>query len=537
VARADLPDVSFLIHSLRLQYIRNVEDPYASRLITFNPSYASNPYIQAAGLADLDQWPEVAASASPVPSDDEGVGSTRFGPGGFPGAKGLRHTTTIMGHHRTGSVGMRVSGKRDSTFRPRSIRTQASTLRSGETPPDSAATTVGNGARQPPELAHKRSNLTIASGTTAADPPTPGLEDQNKETETLKPAIFIPKFKMAADMESRRRQRIAARVQIQAPPTQKPMQLNPELSSSEDEGPRPIPESSSSSEMGDMSEEEEDYDQMLPAEDDMSDNDEFDPWVSHSVFSFSIYSSHDSTFAREGGWDESMPSEIDLDRTYPVNTAPDMEGRLSPVDEGLQLADDEDEDDTNDTTFEIVTVPPSQPRGTTSPLQRRGAVPEPPPKDLDVQQRPVASTSDIVFTRRAVPPMQPQKSALTAMLAATSTSQSENPFTELYAAISGRGASAKKEVRVYFPEATEPAGQPMDLTVRADATMEEVLGFALWTYWEEQWAPPLGDPDTNPEEDPRLSAVGWILRIAEEDGEVDEDFPRMSLAVLMGDHD
>ena len=32
------------------------------------------------------------------------------------------------------------------------------------------------------------------------------------------------------------------------------------------------------------------------------------------------------------------------------------------------------------------------------------------------------------------------------------------------------------------------------------------------------------------EEDPkwalRCSAVGWILRIAEEDGEVDEDFPR-----------
>jgi len=114
---------------------------------------------------------------------------------------------------------------------------------------------------------------------------------------------------------------------------------------------------------------------------------------------------------------------------------------------------------------------------------------------------------------------------LTAMLAATSKSSSSNPFTELYGAISGRGSSASKAVRVYFPEAKEPEGAPMDLTVRADATMEEVLGFALWTYWEEKWAPPLGDPKVKPEDDPRLSAVGWILKIAEEDGEVDEDFP------------
>ncbi|KAF7972458.1 hypothetical protein HWV62_17944 [Athelia sp. TMB] len=63
----------------------------------------------------------------------------------------------------------------------------------------------------------------------------------------------------------------------------------------------------------------------------------------------------------------------------------------------------------------------------------------------------------------------------------------------------------------------------MDLVVRKDATMEEVLGFALWSYWEEGWLPKLGEGLE--EEDPKLSAVGWILRIAEDDGEVDEDFP------------
>jgi hypothetical protein len=264
---------SFLIHSLRLQYIRNVEDPYASRLITFNPSYTSNPYIQAAGLADSDQWPELAAPASPIPSDDEGSGTSRFGPSGFPGASGLKHSATIMGPGRAGSVGMGVSGKPTSTYKPRSIRTQASTLRPGETPPDSAATATGALNSRQPELTHKASTRTMSSGTTAMDPP--------EKVEPPKPTIFIPKFKMAADMEARRRQRMAARAQFRGPAPHG-QNLDPEASSSSEEeikGPRPIPETSSESEM-EISQDDEDYDQMPEADDDMaSDADEFDPLV------------------------------------------------------------------------------------------------------------------------------------------------------------------------------------------------------------------------------------------------------------------
>jgi len=57
--------------------------------------------------------------------------------------------------------------------------------------------------------------------------------------------------------------------------------------------------------------------------------------------------------------------------------------------------------------------------------------------------------------------------------------------------------------------------------------VEEVIGVALWTYWEEQ---------EKGEREPRLEVdeekaergeetVNWNLRIVEEDGEVDEDFP------------
>jgi hypothetical protein len=111
---------SFLIHSIRLQYLRHSEDPYAARLVSFSPSYASNPYITTSSLADTERWPELNAPSSPAPSDDEGAGALRVGASGFPGAR-LKHSETIMGG-RAGSVGMRVSGKRSSAYRPRSIR-------------------------------------------------------------------------------------------------------------------------------------------------------------------------------------------------------------------------------------------------------------------------------------------------------------------------------------------------------------------------------------------------------------------------------
>ncbi|KAH9958015.1 stress-activated map kinase interacting protein 1-domain-containing protein [Russula dissimulans] len=128
-----------------------------------------------------------------------------------------------------------------------------------------------------------------------------------------------------------------------------------------------------------------------------------------------------------------------------------------------------------------------------------------------------------LFARQKVPPARTTvKSALSSMMAAANTT---NPFSDLYSAISGRGASpaASMTVTVFFPFAREPAGDPMRLSVRKDATVEEVLGFALWSYWEAGWLPRLDEDPNVPEE--KLSAIGWVMKIAEEDGEVDEDFP------------
>ncbi|KAJ7444112.1 hypothetical protein B0H11DRAFT_2250264 [Mycena galericulata] len=93
-----------------------------------------------------------------------------------------------------------------------------------------------------------------------------------------------------------------------------------------------------------------------------------------------------------------------------------------------------------------------------------------------------------------------------------SSGEITNPFAELYAAVSGRGQSASStNVVVCFP-----AARAMELNVRRDATAEEVKG----------WFPKLDEGLENTEEEKRatrLSAVGWIMHITEDDGEVDED--------------
>ena len=143
---------------------------------------------------------------------------------------------------------------------------------------------------------------------------------------------------------------------------------------------------------------------------------------------------------------------------------------------------------------------------------------------------PLPSTSATsMFARKPVPPAHAGKSALSAMMATEDDDDMENPFTEFYSAISGRAEGESMNVQVFFPHAKKPSGKAMQLNVRKDATIEEVLGFALWTYWEEGWLPKIDEGLTG-EEDPKwqtvCSALGWILRIAEDDGEVDEDFPR-----------
>jgi target of rapamycin complex 2 subunit MAPKAP1 len=138
------------------------------------------------------------------------------------------------------------------------------------------------------------------------------------------------------------------------------------------------------------------------------------------------------------------------------------------------------------------------------------------------------SESDDMFAKKPIPllPKKPPTSNLSRMLASQS-GMTDNPFTELYGAISGRGDSSAISLDVYFPHSNQPL-RAVNISIRKDATVEEVIGFGLWTYWEQKLEPKL-DEDLGGDDDPQraicLSAIGWSLRIAEDDGEVDEDFP------------
>ena len=154
---------------------------------------------------------------------------------------------------------------------------------------------------------------------------------------------------------------------------------------------------------------------------------------------------------------------------------------------------------------------------------------QPPGPARTGHQREITARPDdysSIFARRPV--KKPQlKSALTSLLSAK-TSVTDNPFTTLYAAMSGRAESSSITLKVFFPHSGAAAIKPTEMKIRKDATVEEAIGFGLWTYWDMGIQPPL-DESLEGEDDPRrditLSALGWALRIAEEDGEVDEDFP------------
>ena len=137
-------------------------------------------------------------------------------------------------------------------------------------------------------------------------------------------------------------------------------------------------------------------------------------------------------------------------------------------------------------------------------------------------------------------------SALSQQLALLSAAgdhpSSDNPFTHLYAAIAGRidGANAPYEVQVYYhvvsPKTSSSEGckyrrEPKVIRVRQDSSVEEVIGYALWCYWDEGCEPGLdegllvGKKTDEEERKVRMSASGWCLRIVEDEGDVDDDFP------------
>ncbi|KAH0833267.1 stress-activated map kinase interacting protein 1-domain-containing protein [Lanmaoa asiatica] len=498
-----LSDPGYLVHSLRLSYLRNVDDPYGGRIISFSPSHSSNPYILAASLADINRWPELEYPSSPPISDDEQDDDDKP-PRPSPG---LRHHQTIMGT-RSGALGMRVTGRRASTSRRASQATN--TLSLAQPDSESALSRVRPSDTDGPGPQDVEVVSSLPSRSSQKDDPPP-------PEPPAKDAQFVPRFKGAAEMEARRKLRMLARrgQASSSKPASVNKYLNPEISSSdEDDG------------ILEDDDNVDDFD-LVDRGDDMDEGDEFDPdFAATRTPGVGFDSTSDPGSILSGAASAisaSNPSAF-VSSSYLAQHAR-VRSRLSPVTEARGFDESHDtqsapeHDEGIDAHFEMVNPPPPAVRSTVSLITRS----EGRKRSISMSQSILdVTTSDINFSRSAVRPLLPRVSALSSILA--STGGSANPFSELYGAISGRGESASMDVKVFFPHAHEPKGKAMTLDVRRDATVEEVIGFSLWSYWEEGWLPKLNEGVS--ENDPLLSGIGWIMRIAEDDGEVDEDFPR-----------
>lgn len=141
-------------------------------------------------------------------------------------------------------------------------------------------------------------------------------------------------------------------------------------------------------------------------------------------------------------------------------------------------------------------------------------------------QQPLVSgstTSSVNFAELFPKKVLEAKSKTTTVSALTEQlrnfpSQPNNPFKE-YARFDGKmsEASQRKKISIYLmmqPE--DDRNYPMEVVTFTQAKVQDVVGLICWQYTREGRQPKL-----------KPSANSYCLRIAEETGEVDEDFPRL----------
>jgi hypothetical protein len=108
------------------------------------------------------------------------------------------------------------------------------------------------------------------------------------------------------------------------------------------------------------------------------------------------------------------------------------------------------------------------------------------------------------------------------MTALNEPTAAANPYSTFYGALSSKGSDALS-LSLYFPDSKEPK-KKLKVAVMKDSTVEEVIGVGLWAYYD-QGREPVMERD---EGEGERETTKWNLRIVEDDGEVDEDFPGSS---------
>ncbi|KAJ4304390.1 Component of a membrane-bound complex containing the Tor2p kinase [Collariella sp. IMI 366227] len=200
--------------------------------------------------------------------------------------------------------------------------------------------------------------------------------------------------------------------------------------------------------------------------------------------------------------DDSDASDMSLAFVESIDSASILEAVKNPLNASLQ--------------DQVVGTPPRE--FTRRSTIRKSAMPA--PLSISVGELPPPRP---MSTIRPLSMIQP-KSLLSAALRAKKTKPAL-PF-ESFASLSGQGDPNPILLRIYAPFSKKPS-QPFEVRIRRTVhqgeggdrvvTVVDLIGLSLWRYNEEKLEPSLpGD---------KLNANWWMLRMVEEDGEVDDDFP------------
>jgi hypothetical protein len=115
-----------------------------------------------------------------------------------------------------------------------------------------------------------------------------------------------------------------------------------------------------------------------------------------------------------------------------------------------------------------------------------------------------------------IPLIQPSPVSLLTSLIIQQKSKEDNPFAEEFLRIAGMGETTPVKLKIYLPSSDKPK-DPMQVVVKREATVEDVIGYILYQYYNEGRTPLLSDELS--------TVVQWNLRIVEDDGEIDDDLP------------
>jgi hypothetical protein len=89
---------------------------------------------------------------------------------------------------------------------------------------------------------------------------------------------------------------------------------------------------------------------------------------------------------------------------------------------------------------------------------------------------------------------------------------------------SGRGDQNAIKLKIYIPYSDDPE-TPLDIMVKRECSVEDAIGYTLFEYVALKLGPKIPDD--------KSSVIMWNMRIVEDDGSIDEDFPGKALSTYI----